>query len=115
MKTQEQHFLFRERYYYDFNQCTPSKGWAQFDSQQDASYYGTWVNPSTCQILRFAEGDETLETYDDQEEFIQGLSAFCKWNEDAGYRTPKIDCKGLFDIHCFKQWALMIFYIKQTF
>jgi hypothetical protein len=61
------------------------------------------------------ETSRSLETYDDQEEFIQGIRAFCKWNEDAGYRTPKIDCKGLFDIHCFKQWALMIFCIKQTF
>jgi hypothetical protein len=61
------------------------------------------------------ETSRSLETYDDQEEFVEGIRAFCKWNEDAGYRTPKIDCKGLFDIHCFKQWALMIFYIKQTF
>ena len=49
----------RDRYHYDFDQC---RGWTQYDTNQDAWYFGIWVNPETRQILTFAEGDETLVT-----------------------------------------------------
>jgi hypothetical protein len=39
-------FTPSDRYVYDFVLCTYDKGWAQIDTRQDASYYGTWTNPS---------------------------------------------------------------------
>lgn len=31
-----------ERYDFDFGECSYANGWAQIDTRQDASYYGTW-------------------------------------------------------------------------
>ena len=46
-----------ERYDFDFNICTPEKGWQQYDTTQDASYFGVWVNAEKRIIKTFAEGD----------------------------------------------------------
>ena len=46
----------RERYHYD-NKLGPD--WKQYDTDQDAPWFGVWVNPKTWQILTFAEGDES--------------------------------------------------------
>ena len=45
------------RYIYDFELCTPSDGWMQFDTDQDAWYFGVWVNPEKRETLTYAEGD----------------------------------------------------------
>jgi hypothetical protein len=49
----------RDRYFYDFGIC---QSWTQYDTDQDAWYFGIWVNQEKLQILTFAEGDETLTT-----------------------------------------------------
>jgi hypothetical protein len=48
----------RQRYHYDFNLL--EKGWKQFDTDQDASYFGIWHSEDEMRFLTFAEGDETL-------------------------------------------------------
>jgi hypothetical protein len=50
----------RERYYWDFGPCGPGTGWKQYDTSQDAHYFGVWVHPETRRTLTFAEGDLTL-------------------------------------------------------
>ena len=49
-----------ERYFYDFGACTRDKGWAQYDTTQDASYFGVWVNIEQRAVFTFAEGDISL-------------------------------------------------------
>ena len=44
MKT-EKNFIEADRYLFDFYHCSTKKGYAQLDTSQDASYYGTWTNP----------------------------------------------------------------------
>ncbi|MCR9254746.1 MAG: hypothetical protein NXI16_01470 [Alphaproteobacteria bacterium] len=56
------HFSGTDRYYFDFGPCGPRTGWEQFDTRQDGSYFGIWVNPDCRLILTFAEGDVSLET-----------------------------------------------------
>ena len=51
-----------ERYAMDFSYCGPRSDWYQWDSHQDAWYFGQWVNPVTRQILTYAEGDISLIT-----------------------------------------------------
>jgi len=46
-----------ERYEIDFSMTA---GWLQYDTDQDASYFGVWVNPESLQTLTFAEGDYSL-------------------------------------------------------
>ena len=41
-----------DRYVYDFGLCSYENGWAQVDTAQDASYFGTWANPTRLMIFR---------------------------------------------------------------
>lgn len=58
----------RSRYYYDCGKGLPGDkaDWKQYDTNQDASYYGVWVNFKTRQSFCYAEGDTTLVTCEDE-------------------------------------------------
>lgn len=45
------------RYFYDLR-CDQS--WKQFDTDQDASYFGVWVNLAERMTFTYCEGDRTL-------------------------------------------------------
>lgn len=49
-----------ERYAVDFADDFSAEGWEQFDTDQDAHYFGCWVNRQTLQTLTYAEGDWSL-------------------------------------------------------
>ena len=53
-------FAPSERYVIDFADDFTSDGWKQFDTDQDAHYFGVWVNPTRRLTLTYAEGDWTL-------------------------------------------------------
>jgi len=46
-----------ERYLFDFNICSSEKGWKQYDTHQDAPYFGVWVHVEKRQVVTFCEGD----------------------------------------------------------
>ena len=50
----------RCRYFYDFGMCSSDKGWKQYDTEQDASYFGIWVHVKERVILNYIEGDLIL-------------------------------------------------------
>ncbi len=60
-------FWSAERYVVDFAEDFTSLGWQQFDTDQDAWYFGVWVNPRTHQVLTYAEGDWDLVDGDGKE------------------------------------------------
>ena len=50
-------YFMRERYHYDLKLgCC----FRQYDTYQDAPYFGVWVNHNDMCIVTFAEGDETI-------------------------------------------------------
>lgn len=49
-------FCPTDRYVYDFGKCSYAKGWAQVDTRQDASYYGTWDEPDRAQNIQLLRG-----------------------------------------------------------
>lgn len=49
------------RYQFDFSLL--KLGWQQWDTDQDASYFGIWVHPTDLKVLTFAEGDITLQEF----------------------------------------------------
>jgi hypothetical protein len=55
-----------DRYAYDFGPC---RAWIQFDTRQDAIYFGVWVNPDNRQIFTYCEGDRILVTCPTPESF----------------------------------------------
>lgn len=72
-------FLNRDRYHYDFRECIPALGWEQWDTDQDAWYFGIWVNIDQNKILCWAEGDEMVYECGTRERFmleIADLEAF---------------------------------------
>ena len=90
MKTKRS-FAQCDRYKFDFDICSPSKGWAQVDTDQDASYFGTWANPSSLEIMNYCEGDITHQTADTGAEFLAELEQIKAWNDDQGGRFLGID------------------------
>ena len=63
------------RYDFDFGACRPEKGWAQCDTEQDASYYGCWAQPWTLEIIEYAEGDVTRDQYKTPQAFCDAIRA----------------------------------------
>ena len=56
-----------DRYMFDFERCNSKDGWKQYDTDQDASYFGVWVHLKRHLVVTFAEGDLTLVVcYDDE-------------------------------------------------
>lgn len=77
------------RYEYDFKICTSKKGWAQIDTENDASYFGNWINPRELKVLSYMEGDlieKTAENKKELIEIIEEMKDYCeKINIDPGF------------------------------
>ena len=68
MKTIERGFdLDGSRYRYD-EKLKAAEGWKQFDTSQDAWYFGVWANLRTLQTFCYAEGDTTMTTVTTEDE-----------------------------------------------
>jgi hypothetical protein len=83
-----------DRYTYDFGLCSYENGWAQVDTTQDASYFGTWDNPTRLMIFSYCEGDTTLKEAASPEEFAAELREIDSWNRANGY-GPALGWPGL--------------------
>lgn len=84
-------FAAADRYIYDFGLCSYENGWAQVDTAQDASYFGTWANPARLMIFSYCEGDTTLKEAASSDEFATELCAIDTWNRANGYGPAWID------------------------
>ena len=80
-----------DRYSFDTGACSYANGFAQIDTKQDASYYGTWCAPATRTIVNFSEGDLTTTVCETDAEFAEQLRELARWNAEAGYGPMKID------------------------
>ena len=78
-----------ERCRYNMDNVHIGLGFYQFDTSQDAIYFGTWVNPSGLQVLQYAEGDISLVT--------------CKSVQDYENQLAKMD--GRLDDHDDQHWV----------
>ena len=84
-------FCSGDCYIYDFGLCSYEKGWAQVDTAQDASYFGTWANPTRLMIFSYCEGDTTSEDAASPEEFATELREIDACNRGNGYDPASID------------------------
>jgi hypothetical protein len=66
-----------DRYIFDFDTDFRAAGWLQFDTDQDASYYGVWVNPRSFRTLSYCEGDVYLVVCPDAEHYNTEVRALC--------------------------------------
>ena len=58
-----------DRYKIDFAESFSVEEWEQYDTSQDAPYFGVWVNKVTMQILTYCEGDWELTDCPDAKHF----------------------------------------------
>lgn len=74
-----------ERYDYDFGVCSYANGFAQIDTEQDASYYGNWINPTERKLVCFAEGDLATIAFDNDEEMVKWMATW-KASPNLGFK-----------------------------
>ena len=84
-------FAPSDRYRYDFGLCSSKNGFAQVDTSQDASYFGTWANPDRLMIVCYCEGDVIIQTAENKSEFVNEIHNIKKWNTENGHRFIGID------------------------
>ena len=73
----------QERYVIDFADNRVKEGWLQFDTRQDAPYYGVWVNAKKLQTLNYAEGDWSLVTCDDKESYNHEIQSMIDFHDEG--------------------------------
>lgn len=64
-----------DRYVVDFAEDRQEQGWEQFDTDQDACYFGLWVNWAKLMTLSYAEGDWYLVVCPDREHYLAEIQS----------------------------------------
>ena len=95
-----------ERYMVDFASDFKAEGWEQFDTRQDASYYGVWVNRRERVILSFSEGDWGLEECETDEQYNAAIGRLCVFH-DPGYVAKIVGANGVTEV-CQDRSAFLI-------
>ena len=91
MKTEKASIICGDRYKFDFDTCSSSKGYAQVDTEQDASYHGIWANPFKMIVVSYVEGDVYTNTAENIDEFIDEINKIKTFTEEYGYAFFGID------------------------
>ena len=84
-------FVPADRYIFDRGPCSYANGFAQIDTGQDASYFGTWCSPERRTMVNYCEGDLTTIICDSDEEFVTLLRENAEWTEANGHGPFRID------------------------
>lgn len=83
-------FMSSDRYCIDFAEDFRAEGWEQFDTDQDASYYGVWVNRTKFLTLSYAEGDWTLVVCKDRDSYNREVARMIEFHGE-GFIAKGID------------------------
>jgi hypothetical protein len=73
-----------DRYYYDEKLCF-NGDYEQFDTDQDAWYFGIWVNKKTMTIVTYAEGDESTIQFENADEYNSEIKKLCEFYKETRY------------------------------
>ena len=87
-------FMPSERYIIDFAPDFIMEGWKQFDTDQDAHYFGCWVNPVKFMTLTYAEGDWSLVICHNKDQYNQEVQNMIDFY-DEGFEFKTIDENGI--------------------
>ncbi len=89
----------RERYHYDFEACTIADGWEQWDTENDASYFGVWIHRADRLVVQFIEGDEVTVSCATDERFSAELTAMAEFYGPPPPSFTTIDNDGTITRH----------------
>ncbi len=84
-------FRSTERYEFDFGICSSRHGWTQYDTNQDAWYFGVWVHPEKRLIFSYTEGDLYLDECPTKESFQAELARVAEFYGDPPPAFTVID------------------------
>lgn len=73
--------------------------WLQFDTDQDAEYFGFWVNPEALMTLTYCEGDWVLVVCPTKEGYNAEIADACRVY-DEGFIAKAIDEQGGVTVYC---------------
>lgn len=79
------HVSMSDRYVFDFTHCGLTSDWYQYDTKEDASYFGNWVNPVTLETVSYAEGDICLTQCASPDDYAREIKEMDKFFERLGY------------------------------
>ena len=82
------------RYFFDERVTRRGAGWQQWDTSQDASYFGVWVHRDLRQVLTFAEGDITVVECPDDAGFKSEIESMERLYGEAPPAAVGIDADG---------------------
>lgn len=82
----------RDRYHYDAKLIP--RGYRQYDTEQDAWYFGVWVHVEDRVVVTWAEGDETIVSCPDVETFKAELKHMAEFYGDPPPAFRVIDADG---------------------
>lgn len=80
-----------DRYRYDMK--LNREGWVQYDTDQDAHYFGCWVNPVKLMTFCYCEGDTILVKCADKEHYNAEIQSMNDYYGD-GFVAKTIDLDG---------------------
>lgn len=84
------------RYVVDFASDFAAEGWEQFDTDQDADYFGVWVNRGKLLTLTYAEGDWDLVTCADAIHYNAELASMIAYYGEGSIATVfDLDAKSM--------------------
>ncbi|MBJ7017101.1 hypothetical protein [Vibrio cholerae] len=93
--------MTRLRYYYD--RMLLAKGWQQYDTEEDAWYFGIWIHTEKLETFTYAEGDTSHVIAPSVEAFRTELAriyqchpqtpAFISIDPEAGVVTRHFEAK----------------------
>lgn len=83
---------FRPSSRYEFDRdLNEGIGWTQVDTEQDASYFGNWTNPTERSWFSYTEGDICIVTCDTDEDYIAYVNETMNWYLLRENRRPFFD------------------------
>ena len=65
---------------YFFDNLLLDQGFRQFDTEQDAHYFGVWINKKTRTMVTYAEGDLTVTYCPSDSAYSAELKALCEFH-----------------------------------
>ena len=87
-----------ERYAVDFARDFQAERWMQYDTDQDAWYFGVWVNPQKLLTLTYADGDWTLVVCPDAAHYNAEIADANRFYGE-GFIAKSIDLEGCMTVH----------------
>ncbi len=88
------------RYCYDV--ALAPRGWEQYDTDQDAWYFGVWVHVQERKIMTYAEGDRILMICPDDQHLQDELQRMAEFYGDPppAFRIINADTGARINIAC---------------